>query len=88
MSCCTVVPWNVFLINHASLLLFQLSLSTAIATVGCLWALQKFPPTYGLAGVWIGFGVFNLLRLMGVMVNQLYLGPLAKRNVNKAQKTQ
>ncbi|GKY91730.1 hypothetical protein MPSEU_000144800 [Mayamaea pseudoterrestris] len=60
----------------------QLSLSTAIATSGCLWALKTFPPIYGLAGVWLGFGVFNFLRLMGVLINQLYFGPLAKRNIN------
>jgi Na+-driven multidrug efflux pump len=64
----------------------QLSISTVIATIGCLWALATFPPIYGLTGVWIGFGVFNSLRLMGVIAHQLFLGPLAPRNIRKAER--
>jgi Na+-driven multidrug efflux pump len=59
----------------------QLSLSTMIATTGCLWALQAFPPIYGLTGVWMGFGVFNILRLLGVLLHQRVNGPLAPRNI-------
>lgn len=64
----------------------QLSISTVIATAGCLWALHTFPPIYGLTGVWMGFGVFNSLRLAGVIAHQLFLGPLAPRNMKKAEK--
>lgn len=63
----------------------QLSLSTVVATTGCLMALKTFPQRYGLAGVWYGFGVFNILRLMGVMLHQLRTGPLARRNLAKLE---
>ena len=59
----------------------QLSISTVIATAGCLWALATFPTIYGLTGVWIGFGVFNSLRLAGVIAHQLRFGPLAPRKM-------
>jgi MATE family multidrug resistance protein len=59
----------------------QLSLSTVVATAGCLWALKTFPPIYGLTGVWFGFGVFNILRLAGVIVHQLVSGPLSPRKL-------
>ena len=61
----------------------QLSLSTVVATAGMLWALAAFPPRFGLTGVWIGFGVFNVLRLIGVMVHQLVNGPLAPKSLQK-----
>ena len=61
----------------------QLSISTIIATIGCLWALKAFPPIYGLTGVWMSFGVFNTLRLLGVGYHQAYHGPLANRNLTK-----
>lgn len=66
----------------------QLSMSTIVATVGLLWALNTFPPVYGLTGVWYGFGVFNLLRLGGVVIHQCINGPLSprklkERNTNK-----
>lgn len=61
----------------------QLSLSTVVATSGCLWALKAFPPTYGLTGVWMGFGVFNLLRLCGVYLHQRVNGPLSAKNIDK-----
>jgi Na+-driven multidrug efflux pump len=62
----------------------QLSLSTVAATAGCLWALRVFPPKVGLTGVWIGFGVFNFIRLFGVWLHQTKNGPLARRNIDKA----
>ena len=60
-----------------------LSLSTIVATVGCLCALNTLPSRYGLGGVWMSFGVFNILRLMGVWLHQSRTGPLAKRNIDK-----
>lgn len=59
----------------------QLSLSTVVATTGCLWALKTFPPLYGLKGVWFSFGVFNVLRLGGVAIHQFFNGPLSPRNI-------
>lgn len=55
----------------------QLSISTLIATMGCMWALWFFPPKVGLTGVWLGFGVFNLIRLAGVYIHQKINGPLS-----------
>lgn len=65
---------------------FQLSLNTVVATAGCLWALRTFPPIYGLTGVWMAFGVFNVLRLAGVWLHQSYNGPLSPRNMAKSAK--
>lgn len=61
----------------------QLSISTIIATVATLWALNAWPPIFGLTGVWMSFGVFNSLRLLGVWYHQFYHGPLANRNLKK-----
>ena len=61
----------------------QLSISTMVATVGCLWALGTFPEKYGLSGVWMGFGVFNTIRLIGVAIHQLYHGPLSSRRLRQ-----
>lgn len=61
---------------------FTLSMSTAVATLGILIALRYLPAKFGLAGVWMGFGVFNILRLCGVIYHQRRSGPLAKRNLN------
>ena len=63
----------------------QLSLSTLAATLGCLVALRIFPPKVGLTGVWIGFGVFNVIRLIGVWIHQTKNGPLTKKNLQKAK---
>lgn len=65
----------------------QLSLSTLMATVGCLWALWFFPPRVGLTGVWLGFVVFNLIRLAGVAIHQKVNGPLSWRKILNKQKT-
>ena len=66
----------------------QLSLSTVVATVGLLWALRTFPPTLGLTGVWMGFGVFNVLRLTGVLIHQYINGPLSPRKMAKEKQHQ
>jgi Na+-driven multidrug efflux pump len=60
----------------------QLSLSTVLATLGTMLALQRLPSRYGLAGVWYGFGVFNALRFLGVCVHQRFSGPLTPRRIN------
>ena len=62
----------------------QLSLSTLVATMGCLWALAVFPPVVGLTGVWLGFGVFNFIRLAGVWLHQTQNGPLSRKQINAA----
>jgi len=62
----------------------QLSLSTLAATIGCLWALHVFPPVVGLTGVWLGFGVFNFIRLAGVWIHQMKNGPLSRRKMTQA----
>jgi len=62
----------------------QLSLHTMIATLGMLLALKTLPQRFGLTGVWMGFGVFNTLRLAGVYIHQTLLGPIARRNMNKS----
>ena len=62
----------------------QLSLSTVFATCAALLSLKTFPKIYGLTGVWMSFGVFNIFRLAGVWLHQTKLGPLAK--MNKEQK--
>ncbi len=64
----------------------QLSLSTVVATCAALLSLNTFPKNFGLTGVWMSFGVFNIFRLAGVWLHQTRLGPLAK--VNKKQSTQ
>lgn len=64
----------------------QLSLSTVIATFGTIIALKKLPAMYGLTGVWMSFGVFNILRLIGVYIHQNVNGPLAKSKIEEALK--
>ncbi|CAB9504441.1 Protein DETOXIFICATION [Seminavis robusta] len=65
-----------------------LAVSTIVATVGCVAALQVFPQEHGVSGVWMGFAVFNVLRMIGVLMHQFYVSPIAPRNINKElQKT-
>lgn len=61
----------------------ELSISTVFATTGCLWALRTFPPIHGVTGVWMSFGVFNVLRLIGVTLHQRVYGPLSPRRLRK-----
>lgn len=58
-----------------------LAISTIIATVGCVWALNVFPKQHGVLGVWMGFAVFNVLRLSGVAIHQFYASPIASRKL-------
>jgi len=64
----------------------QLAISTIVATLGCLLALDYFPEHYDLTGVWMGFGVFNVLRLGGVVIHQLKTGAIAKNKMEAAEK--
>ena len=61
----------------------QLAISTIVATVGCLAALNVFPKRHGLTGVWMGFGVFNVLRLSGVAIHQFQTSSIAPRKQMK-----
>jgi Na+-driven multidrug efflux pump len=64
----------------------QLSLNTVVATAGCLWALKVLPPKFGLGGVWLGFVVFNFLRLVGVWLHHTK-GPLSRRMIDAKKAT-
>ena len=63
----------------------QLAASTSLATVGCLWALKTFPSKFGLSGVWMGFGVFNLIRLAGVWIHQYRTSPITPKLVQESE---
>eukprot|EP00548_Thalassiothrix_antarctica_P008994 CAMPEP_0194136928 /NCGR_PEP_ID=MMETSP0152-20130528/6862_1 /TAXON_ID=1049557 /ORGANISM="Thalassiothrix antarctica, Strain L6-D1" /LENGTH=598 /DNA_ID=CAMNT_0038833745 /DNA_START=103 /DNA_END=1899 /DNA_ORIENTATION=+ len=63
----------------------QLSLSTLVATSATLLALREFPKHYGLTGVWMSFGVFNTLRLLGVFLHQTRNAPIASRNIKEIE---
>jgi Na+-driven multidrug efflux pump len=63
----------------------QVATSTIVATVGCLASLRVFPQKYGVTGVWMGFAVFNLLRLIGVAIHQFYTGAISTRKMGKAE---
>lgn len=56
---------------------FQLSFATALASIGCISTIKTLTPRLGLTGIWCGFGVFNGIRLLCVLVHQVYTGPLA-----------
>jgi Na+-driven multidrug efflux pump len=55
-----------------------LSISTAFASVGCVAALKLLTPRFGLAGIWMGFAVFNSVRLIFVWLHLHVLGPFAR----------
>lgn len=60
-----------------------LGLSTVIATIGMINALRVWTEKFGLPGVWLSFGVFNGLRLAGVIVHQRIVGPISTRQLRK-----
>jgi len=57
----------------------QLSLSTVVATIAALISLKTLPNMFGLTGVWMSFGVFNIFRLGGVWLHQTRIGPLSEK---------
>jgi len=65
----------------------QLSLSTAAAAVGCIATIKALAPKFGLTGVWLGFGVFNFIRLLCVWLHMSYTGPLASVKRGNAKET-
>merc|ERR1712157_381214 len=56
----------------------QLSLGTLVATTGALASLKFLPNYFGVAGVWMSFGILNLLRLFFVYYHQTYTAPYNK----------
>lgn len=60
-----------------------LGISTVIATIGMVYALRVWTEKFGLPGVWLSFGVFNGLRLAGVIVHQRIVGPISTRQLRK-----
>mmetsp|Transcript_21513 Transcript_21513/g.44849 ORF Transcript_21513/g.44849 Transcript_21513/m.44849 type:complete len:530 (+) Transcript_21513:73-1662(+) len=59
----------------------QLAVSNIVAGGAMLVALKYFTLWWGLTGVWMSFGVFNGVRLAGVLLHQLRNGALANRNL-------
>ena len=58
----------------------QLSIGTVISTIASIISLNTLPKMFGLTGVWMSFGVFNIFRLASVWIHQTKNGPLAERN--------
>jgi Na+-driven multidrug efflux pump len=63
----------------------QLSFVTALSSLTCVVALKLHLAKYGVNGVWIGFGVWNVLRLVGVYVHDRINGPLFPRTMAQAE---
>ena len=59
----------------------QLSIGTVISTIASIISLNTLPKMFGLTGVWMSFGVFNIFRLASVWIHQTKNGPLAERNL-------
>jgi len=57
----------------------SLAASSTVATIGMLTFLKFHGHT--LAGVWGGFAVFNLIRLVGVLRHHFFTGPLTSKKV-------
>ena len=60
-----------------------LSMSSIVATMLTISALNTLPQMYGLTGVWISFGIFNTARLFGVWLHQRNIAPWSKRILSK-----
>ncbi|KAJ8600658.1 hypothetical protein CTAYLR_010682 [Chrysophaeum taylorii] len=55
---------------------FRLALNSAVASAAMVASIHKFGTT--LVGIWLSFGVFNIIRLVGAMHHHLLSGPLAR----------
>jgi len=56
-----------------------LAVNNVVAAGGTLVALRVLVAKFGLNGVWYSFGVFNGIRLLGVVVHQVFFSKLSKR---------
>ena len=61
-----------------------LALNNVAAATGMVFALKILSAKYGLNGVWLSFGVFNGIRLAGVIIHQVFLSELSARKMKKA----
>ena len=57
------------------------SVCAALAMIAILNVIGKT----SLVGVWLSFGVFNTVRLVGVLRHHLRAGPLAPREMRRLQ---
>ena len=62
----------------------HLALSNIVACGGMMIALRWFVDWWGLTGVWASFGVFNGLRLAGVVMHQKYTSQLSTRKMKQS----
>jgi Na+-driven multidrug efflux pump len=63
----------------------QLSIVTALSSFACVAALNLCLAKYGVNGVWLGFVLWNALRLVGVYIHDRINGPLAPRKIAQAE---
>lgn len=79
MSC---VVWTGEGIQQGTENFWSIAIATSIGVVGMIGALQY--SNKSLAGVWLGFGVLSLIRLLGVLRFHFFTGPLAPRNLKSS----
>lgn len=65
--------------GHAAF--FRLALHAALASSAMIASINLFGST--LVGIWLSFGVFNVIRLAGAMQHHFYSGPLGKRRFDR-----
>lgn len=70
-------------IQQANQSFLSLAFATILSTVGMLTSLHLFGNT--LVGIWGSYGVFNFIRLLGVLRHHYFSGPLALRTINKVE---
>lgn len=67
-----------------------LAIGNIVATAGMITSLKLLatPETFGLTGVWLSFTIFNSIRFAAVALFYQRNGPLAPRNILKAEKAE
>jgi Na+-driven multidrug efflux pump len=68
-------------IQQANQRFLSLAFVTILSTFGMLTSLHFFGNT--LVGVWGSYGVFNFIRLLGVLRHHYLSGPLASKTINQ-----
>lgn len=58
----------------------RLALHAALASAAMVASIHHFGSS--LVGIWLSFGVFNVVRLTGAMHHHLRTGPLSRRNID------